>query len=75
MPEYVYFSIIAAVVVISAVLLFVLQGKSARERESLVRRYEDQEDELTARITALTGEKAALESQLESRKELEKQDV
>ena len=73
MPEYVYFSIIAAVVVISAVLLFVLQGKSARERESLVRRYEDQEDELTARITVLTGEKAALESQLESRKELEKQ--
>ena len=71
MPEYVYFAIIAAVVVISAVLLFVLQGKSARERESIVRMYEDQEDELTAKITALTGEKAALESQLESRESIE----
>ena len=72
MPEYAYFIIIAAVVLIAAVLLFLQQGKAARERESLVRKYEDEEDVLTDRITALTGEKAALESRLESKGELEK---
>lgn len=59
---------VAAVVALIAVIL-----NGAAERSRIVKEYEDAEDELQNRITVLTGEKAALESRLEARKEFEAQ--
>ncbi len=64
---------VSAVAVAAVVALIAVIRNGAAERSRIVKEYEDAEDELQNRITVLTGEKAALESRLEARKEFEAQ--
>lgn len=63
--------LISAVAVAAIVALIVVIQRNAAERQRIVKEYEDAEDILQREITALTGEKAALESTLKAREEYE----
>ena len=63
--------ILAVVAIIALVVMIVVIFRGSKEREKLVKEYEAAEDVLQERITKLTSEKAAVESLLSSRDELE----
>ncbi len=59
----------AAVAVAAVVALIVVVQRNAAERQRIVKEYEEAEDGLRKELTALTGEKAALESTLRAKEE------
>lgn len=67
----VIFIILAIVAFLAIVGMIVVIVRGSKEREKLVRKYEDAEDVLQERITKLTSEKAAVESLLSARDEME----
>lgn len=78
MKEYIPILIVSFLALALLVALIVVAVRSSRERVALrkrledeVRRYEDAEDVLQERITALSSEKAALEGELKVRGEYE----
>ena len=71
MKELVPILAVAFFAVAAVVALIVVAVRSSRERRRLVKEYEDAEDELQERITALSSEKAALDGLLKARDEYE----
>ena len=69
MTESVIIIILAAVAVIALAVMIMVILRGSRERRALVKEYEDAEDALQERITALSSEKASLESLLAARDE------
>lgn len=64
--------IASALVAIAAVVALVIAiARSAAQRSELIKNYEDVEDSLQEKITALSSEKAALESKLQAREEFQ----
>ncbi|MBR4755464.1 MAG: DNA recombination protein RmuC [Bacteroidales bacterium] len=63
--------IVSALAVLAFAALVVVLVRSSRDRQRLVREYEDAEDALQERITTLSSEKAAVESLLSARNEYE----
>jgi len=64
---------LAVVLIAAAVVIFLLQARSGRQRDALVRRYEDEKDGLQDQLAALREEKAGFESRLAAREEYERQ--
>ena len=54
--------IAAGVALIAVIALIVVLVRTSRERQRLVREYEDAEDELQERLMKISSEKAAVES-------------
>ncbi len=63
--------IAAAVALISVVALIVVLVRTSRERQRLMKEYEDAEDELQERLLKMSSEKAAVESKLAASEEYE----
>lgn len=63
--------LITMVAVAAVIALIVVIQRSEAERRRIIKEYEDAEDALQREVTALTGEKAALESTLKAREEYE----
>jgi len=63
--------IAAAVALVSVVALIVVLVRTARERQRLMKEYEDAEDELQERLLKMSSEKAAVESKLAASEEYE----
>ena len=80
MSDYFVIMIILAVLTIIALIVMVAvimrgvreRSRFSEEKAALTRSYEDAEDALQEKITALTGEKSALESRLAAMEEYEK---
>ena len=71
MNENVVLIIAAALALLAVVALIVVIIRSSRERQRLVREYEDAKDVLQERLMTLSSEKAAVESLLSARNEYE----
>lgn len=63
--------IAAAVALVSVVALIVVLVRTSRERQRLMKEYEDAEDELQERLLKMSSEKAAVESKLAASEEYE----
>ena len=63
--------IAAAVALVSVVALIVVLVRTSRERQRLMKKYEDAEDELQERLLKMSSEKAAVESKLAASEEYE----
>ncbi len=63
--------IAAAVALVSVVALIVVLVRTSRERQRLIKEYEDAEDELQERLLKMSSEKAAVESKLAASEEYE----
>ncbi|MBR5397603.1 MAG: DNA recombination protein RmuC [Bacteroidales bacterium] len=63
--------IAAAVALVSVIALIVVLVRTSRERQRLMKEYEDAEDELQERLLKLSSEKAAVESKLAASEEYE----
>lgn len=63
--------IAAAVALVSVVALIVVLVRTSRERQRLMKEYEDVEDELQERLLKMSSEKAAVESKLAASEEYE----
>ncbi len=63
--------IAAGVALVAVLALFFVLVRSSRERQRLVREYEDAEDEFQERLMKLSSEKAAVESKLAASEEFE----
>ena len=71
MKENVILIIAAVVAVLAVIALIVVIIRGSKERERLVREYEDAKDGLQERLMTLSSEKAAVESLLSARNEYE----
>ena len=63
--------IAAAVALVSVVALIVVLVRTSRERQRLMKEYEDAEDELQERLLKMSSEKAAVDSKLAASEEYE----
>lgn len=63
--------IAAAVALVSVVALIAVLVRTSRERQRLMKEYEDAEDELQERLLKMSSEKAAVESKLAASEEYE----
>lgn len=63
--------IAAAVALVSVVALIVVLVRTSKERQRLMKEYEDAEDELQERLLKMSSEKAAVESKLAASEEYE----
>ncbi len=63
--------IAAALALVSVVALIVVLVRTSRERQRLMKEYEDAEDELQERLLKMSSEKAAVESKLAASEEYE----
>ena len=63
--------IAAAVALVSVVALIVVLVRTSRERQRLMKEYEDAEDEIQERLLKMSSEKAAVESKLAASEEYE----
>lgn len=63
--------IAAAVALVSVVALIVVLVRTSRERQRLMKEYEDAEDKLQERLLKMSSEKAAVESKLAASEEYE----